>query len=288
MWGYLISAIFVTLSLQVVGVKLVTPLNFLLHYGKVLEESKKNQSLGIKSLILNWTVPKSYFRHFYVLLVALLAAIALTLSKASDSNLLKAYAEDLGVPLNHSTYTAYHIIYGLYWVQALRRTHDTFVVTKFGPNARIGVTHYVFGLGYYVLVSANIFLGLLPFYTNNFEGSLSISWPIVIAGFLFFYASFDQYRNHVYLASLVKYTMPTQGPFRYLTCPHFFDEILIYVSINVVAFSKGHVNVVDWNFLAILSLVVSNLSVSAMETNAYYRKKFDEYNVRWCIIPGVL
>ena len=119
---------------------------------------------------------------------------------------------------------------------------------------------------------------------------LEISRPSLktsIAVPLFVLASFTQYYCHKYLASLVKYTLPERQMFRWVVCPHYTSECLIYTALAILAAPKGHL--FNGTALAGLGFVVTNLAVSADSTRKWYEQKFGEKKLqgRWRMVPYV-
>ena len=129
-----------------------------------------------------------------------------------------------------------------------------------------------------------------------------------IIGCLYF--QYQQYRHHVLLANLRSrtektktYSIPIGGWFEYISCPHYFSEIMIYVMFSLLV----HMNTTDlteqWNstqtlfgdaiatlqMLAhwmLLLWVTTNLSISAWRTHQWYINSYGEYpQKRKCLIP---
>jgi len=111
---------------------------------------------------------------------------------------------------------------------------------------------------------------------------------------LFAVGSFIQNRSHIILAQLRSsspkrshvqdhYLLPRGFLFEFVTCPHYFAELLIYVSF---LFLTNGVSFFAW--LA-FTFVVINLTDGALKTHKYYQQKFDNYpKNRFAIIPFLL
>lgn len=102
---------------------------------------------------------------------------------------------------------------------------------------------------------------------------------------LFLYGWVMQHRCHKHLAGLKKYSLPGLGMFRYLICPHYTCECLIYLSLALVAAPKG-----QWcnrTLLSVLIFVAVNLGVTAHGTRNWYIEKFGPERVvgKWIMIP---
>lgn len=103
---------------------------------------------------------------------------------------------------------------------------------------------------------------------------------------LFTTASLNQHRAHKHLASLQKYTLPHDGLFAYIVCPHYTCECLIYVALALASAAPGHL--FNRTLLAGLFFVVANLGATAGNTRAWYVEKFEGEKVpRWSMIPFV-
>lgn len=103
---------------------------------------------------------------------------------------------------------------------------------------------------------------------------------------LFTAASLNQHRAHRHLASLRKYTLPHEGLFAYIACPHYTCECLIYVALALASAPAGRL--FNGTLLAGLFFVVANLGATAGNTRAWYVDKFEGARVpRWRMIPFV-
>jgi 3-oxo-5-alpha-steroid 4-dehydrogenase 3 len=102
---------------------------------------------------------------------------------------------------------------------------------------------------------------------------------------VYLFAWINQYQCHKHLAGLKKYSLPSQGLFRFLLCPHYTCECLLYLSMAVAGAPEG-----AWynrTLLCGLAFVVTNLSVTAAGTRKWYVDKFgaDSINDKWNMIP---
>jgi 3-oxo-5-alpha-steroid 4-dehydrogenase 3 len=104
---------------------------------------------------------------------------------------------------------------------------------------------------------------------------------------MFLVASGIQHNCHKHLASLEKYTLPSQFWFQWALCPHYTSECLIYVAIAIAAAPPGQM--LNNTVLAGLGFVASNLAVTADSTRKWYIEKFGIEKVadRWRMIPYV-
>lgn len=104
---------------------------------------------------------------------------------------------------------------------------------------------------------------------------------------IFFAAWIKQNECHTYLASLKKYTLPEKGMFKYIVCPHYTCECVIYLAISFMAAPPG--KAFNTSVLCGLSFVVANLGATAVGTKMWYAGKFGAEKVtnKWRMIPGV-
>ena len=98
-------------------------------------------------------------------------------------------------------------------------------------------------------------------------------------------ASYGQFQCHEYLASLPKYTLPERGMFRFIVCPHYTCECLIYMSIAYVAAPPGAL--FNRTVLCGLAFIAANLGSTASGTKEWSINKFGRENVtgKWKMIP---
>lgn len=109
--------------------------------------------------------------------------------------------------------------------------------------------------------------------------------PSTVTAFLV--ASWKQHECHKHLAGLKKYTLPSQGLFKYIVCPHYFCECVIYAVIAFVAAPPG-----SWfnrSVLCGLLFVAVNLGATAWGTRKWYAQKFGAESVgtKYNMIPFV-
>ncbi len=136
--------------------------------------------------------------------------------------------------------------------------------------ALFGALHYVFAI-------------LTPFCPLRLSdvglllGVASPKWPVVagpalvIAGVgVFVWAQYHQWQCHRILARLraTGYGIPTGGWFEGLTMPHYWAEVLIYVSVVLV--QPRHA-LCGWLMMV---WVASNLSISATRSHEWYQHTF--------------
>jgi len=112
---------------------------------------------------------------------------------------------------------------------------------------------------------------------------------VAVAVILFIIGSAIQAICHVTLANLrpnkagPTYAIPEGKFFDYVSCPHYFGEIIIYMSFVILTRGQSKL---AW---LIFCFVVENLTYSAMKTHSWYMMKFKEYPPsRKALIPFIL
>jgi 3-oxo-5-alpha-steroid 4-dehydrogenase 3 / polyprenol reductase len=96
-----------------------------------------------------------------------------------------------------------------------------------------------------------------------------------------------QFKCHQYLSGLRKYSLPEAGMFRYLVCPHYTCECLLYLSLAIVAAPEGQL--CNRTILCGLGFVAANLGITASGTRKWYSGKFGSEQIKdkWNMIPFV-
>lgn len=96
-----------------------------------------------------------------------------------------------------------------------------------------------------------------------------------------------QSRCHRYLFSLKKYSLPNQGLFRSLVCPHYTCECLMYLSLALVSAPQNMLY--NRTLLSVLLFVLVNLGCTAAGTRKWYVAKFGPGPLasKWNMIPWI-
>lgn len=225
----------------------VPELKIFLLYGKTQMESNESTfDLQIIQWFSKVYVPKRYFAHFYIVSSCL-----------SSSLLACCYFRNSPVSINGLAFTI------MVAIQGLRRTTECIFLEKSHKDAVIHISHYAVGILFYVIVNTIAYLSLYCF------SSETSTFCILLSSAIFTSGSVLQSFFHHHLSTLVKYTLPTLGLFRYVACPHYFAEIIIYLALLPVTPRE-----LQRTILLLLLWVAVNLSASAEQTIQFYRKKF--------------
>lgn len=182
-----------------------------------------------------------------------------------------------------SHYKSIKLIHILLLIQGIRRTYESYVITKFLPTSRINILHYIMGMAHYIgicVITAILLESIGP--CRGWYWTITYT-DIFLVG-VFLYASVDQWQNHAHLASLPKYSLPM---FESVALPHYANEVQLYGVLFLLSMGTGN-KLVGANYLACLVFVAVNLSISSMQSLDYYRANFKECKFRWAIFKGVL
>ncbi|XP_026201178.1 polyprenol reductase [Anabas testudineus] len=265
----------------------------LIRYGKTKQNLKRDDWLRV------FDVPKRWFWHFYALSVCwngllLVLYLNFMFQQQSLPSWLTGILDILtGVPSSASQVPRLStlLVQLLLWVHSLRRLLECLFVSVFSDGA-MHLVQYMFGLGYYIV------LGLTVLCSDRLDtgtGTLlsQHAW-LHVAGFaLFTGSSLLQHQSMVLLARLrtgksgtvetLAHKMPKGGWFELVSCPHYFAELLIYVSLSLVF---GGLSLTWW---LVVLYVLFNQALAAQLCHDLYISKYESYpKHRKAFIPFLL
>lgn len=198
--------------------------------------------------------------------------------------------------------------------QVLRRLHETLNVFDYSPSARMHILGYLTGIFFYTAAPLSLASTCAPEVLSYVVDQIAefivrgrarmpafeFDWweflkPLINLGWcqwsgaaIFIWGWLHQLRCHAILGSLREhseaneYVIPHGDWFKYVSCPHYLAEIVIYAGILV---ASGASDITVW---LLFMFVVSNLVFAAAETHRWYRRKFDNYPpYRRAIIPFI-
>lgn len=233
----------------------------------------------------------------------------------------------------HAMFSMYHISLGQYGVSTssytllqllpftllcihlIRRRQESQLVLQLEsrPKARQHVLVMLCGLAYYILLILTVVM-VSPIPAVGLSPSPSLSTLETCGGVLtllliasvtvFIAASYQQARTHAYLRHLkhtavtrgTRYLVPSHGWFRFVTCPHYLAECLIYAALAAATtlttvlkqgqYGVGNKDLSFWSILLqvlpmwlCLVWVVSNLWISAKGTLRWYKGEFASHQL---------
>ncbi|XP_008305406.1 polyprenal reductase [Cynoglossus semilaevis] len=264
----------------------------LIRYGKTKQNGKRDEWLRVLD------VPKRWFWHFYLVSVCwngflLVSYLKVILQHRSHPSWLLWTVNILTGPLgraDHVPQLSTVLLYLLLWIHSLRRLLECLCVSVFS-DGYMNLVQYLFGLGYYIVLGLTV---LCSDHVGKETGSLhsQVTWFHVVGVGLFVAASVLQHRSMVLLAGLrigksgavetLAHRIPTGGWFEWVSCPHYFAELLIYISL---AFMSESLSITWW---LVVLYVLFNQALAAQLCHELYISKYDSYPTnRKAFIPFV-
>lgn len=189
----------------------------------------------------------------------------------------------------------------MYQIQLLRRFYECLFVHNFsttGSGSIVRILPSIAGIGFYVLACPTILLAS--------QQMNSISWKmLLIFSIIFSVASWYQNKCHKILANVPKertkagntiYRFPfnSDNCLKYLSCPHYFCEIIIYLNFALILALEATSIAVLLSLIMMLVFVVLNLSFTGWQTHLLYKRQEEQdtnlnrKTQRWAIIPFIL
>ncbi|XP_035510021.1 polyprenol reductase [Morone saxatilis] len=265
----------------------------LIRYGKTKQTLRRDDWLRV------FDVPKRWFWHFYAISVgwnALLLVLYLNLTFRHQSYppwLIGSLDILTGLPSTDSQVPQLStvLVLLLLCVHSLRRLLECLFVSVFSDGA-LHLVQYVFGLGYYVTMGLTV---LCSDRLGKGTGTLlsQLDWIHVAGIALFVVASLMQHQSMVLLARLrtgksgtvatLAHRVPVGGWFELVSCPHYFAELLIYVSLSLVF---GGLSLTWW---LVVLYVLFNQALAAQLCHELYISKYESYpRHRKAFIPFIM
>lgn len=232
-------------------------------YGKTSTSRPQSKDKSIITSLAAWQVPRSWFKHFYLLSTAI-----------GILNCIRC--------LQLPTYSCLNVF--LYVTHSIRRTLETCCLER-PSGSSMWVGHYLIGLTFYTFTNLAMILASqkdAAQMRSDHSGGLIWTFICIIIYFCSQAAQHDVHRrlaNYRAKCSPGQYVNPSGGLFRYFVAPHYTAEIMIYLSL---AFLNGAE--VCLYLVALWSALT--LSVSARETDVWGRKQFKDWGNRWLVMPG--
>lgn len=178
-------------------------------------------------------------------------------------------------------------------LQVTRRFLETCFISVFS-NSTMHVAHYILGLTFYLFTALTV--GFEPL--QNVQEATLVSVPSFFREFywyqycgvmLFAWASYHQYISACILAGLrqssgdrEKYAIPQGDWFDFVSCPHYLQEILIYIALYLV-FGAG-----SWVLFLQLLFVSLNQTFCALQSQQWYTTVMGRSPAKYCIIPWII
>jgi 3-oxo-5-alpha-steroid 4-dehydrogenase 3 len=257
-------------------------------------------------------IQKKFFLHFYGCGLLSFAVLYLGASFAAPTM-------DQNPSLSHSTTLVLLVIH------LSRRFYECVYVHRWTSQSKMHLAGYLVGIMHYILLPF-VFVSVpcsqvavSSLHVRDSESSSSRNWIITAASLFCLWAQYQQYRHHCLLARLrspnndnntlksksdakskTVYSLPVGGWFRFVTCPHYLAEILIYFAFAILLEMQmqmqihrddtHYVHTRRFRHFFLLAWVATNLTVSALTNHNWYTKHFPNHTQlgRKAIVPLVL
>ncbi|KAF3064714.1 Polyprenol reductase [Daldinia childiae] len=243
--------------------------------------------------IVSWAtsvgkVPHSWFIHFYILSVS--CSIFWAAQFLSHGNILEFIVKNQAPSeISSMSINQVIIVWALMSLQGARRLYEYVAIVR-SSSSKMWIIHWVLGIAYYFCTSISIWIHGSRSIQSSDRRTFNIDIPSfnTVFGVITFWASwFMQYRCHRYLSQLKKYSLPVDGLFQYLVCPHYTCECVLYLSLALIAAPVGQLY--NRTLICAVLFVAVNLGVTANGTKKWYSEKFGHERVqgKWKMIPGI-
>ncbi|XP_065830207.1 uncharacterized protein [Oscarella lobularis] len=257
-------------------------------YGKLYHVVQSKEKT-VASYLSRLRVPKSWFSHFYAF--AILTFVGILLETRYHVIVPFPPPPPTSSPLllsnwfGHLTSSEVSLCLVLMLIQVTRRFYETVYISIFSPKAKIHIAAYLVGIAHYQGIGLSLALESYAAKPSIFD----LKWFQWAAVLLFIWASYHQHATFRILASLRRnssdatgYYIPTGDWFRYVSCPHYLAELLIYTALITIA--RGS-SIVLW---LVYGFVLANQTLCAMQSHAWYRINKKCTPAKYCLIPYIL
>ncbi|XP_060530279.1 polyprenol reductase [Cylas formicarius] len=266
-------------------------------FSRVFRYGKHAAKGGDSKLIIE--VPKSWFRHFYVIAVPLctyvdylLVAVYVFGTRVPEwlNTFLNLFCGDARIA--YTSPSKVLLASFLFTLQIYRRFYDTHYVSVFGKESKLNLTQYIVGLCHYPGTVIAI-LSESPLFakTPNFVSFWAFTYWDIFATVLFIWAWWRQYVCTEILANLRKnkkgvvvsdrHRLPEDDLFKYLSAPHQTAEILMYLALSIILWKNT-------TFYFVFAWVLSNQVETILLSHWWYQETFDNYpRNRKALVPFI-
>ncbi|KAG7228761.1 hypothetical protein INR49_008539 [Caranx melampygus] len=265
----------------------------LIRYGKTKQSLKRDEWLRVFDVPKrSWMTspPLRWFWHFYALSVCwngllLTSYLSFIFQLQPHPSWLTGVIDILaGVPSTGGQVPQLStvLVQLLLWLHSLRRLLECLFVSVFSDGS-MHLVQYAFGLGYYIILGLTV---LCSDHTLKGSGPLlsQLDWFHVAGLTLFIAASLLQHQSMVLLARLrtgksgavqtLAHRVPEGGWFELVSCPHYFAELLIYVSLALIFGGRSQ------TWWLVVCYVLFNQSLAAQLCHDLYISKYESYPQR--------
>ncbi|CUV06122.1 unnamed protein product [Cryptosporidium hominis] len=259
----LLTTYFLVSTVAVIFSSVVRFANLVTTHGKLRKKNLASENIGNTSsdkviyLILGLSVNKGWFRYFY---------------------LVGVFTTSICVYLSYPN--CYRLLFFL--IHVIRRLYEEVFISYHNTNySRMSIFVFLFGISYYIIMPITLLA------TQDFYGKFVVLQYISFAAF-----SLVQHKSHVKLSNIRRanseeYGIPYGGMFKFVSCPHYFSEIGIYLSLFFDAIFNSN----NLHIATALLYIISCMYVNAIRAHKwyinYYKESYLSLN-RKAIIPYIV
>lgn len=193
----------------------------------------------------------------------------------------------------------------LLFLHLFRRIYECIYVHQSRPTSQMHIAGYLLGVGHYIILP-------LVFFVARPTSATPSPILALIIGIANLWMQYEQYQHHLLLALLrtatsLTYPLPPQKRwFRYILCPHYLAEILIYLTWAILlqlespGMTRGETQHSMPSFLIFLLntgrlykhwflflWVTVNLSISSRNNYEWYKSRSSKLSQSSALIPKV-
>ncbi|KAL4230858.1 Steroid 5 alpha-reductase 3 [Mactra antiquata] len=284
-FAWLVCSIWVSLGALFVSFPNLTP-SIVLHlyvYGKIRKGG------GINSNNNSLLLPKSYFSHFYFVgILCITAWFVLCLYVTCGEEKFPQFVDNVIEFMRYPTKESYGDMFSNLLVlacanfQVIRRFLECLLVSVYSPQSKMSYVIYLVGVGFYAAVPVTSISGTNlndPFKCTDLLKYFC--WNHIVGIGIFIWSSWQQNRVSVQFAKLrqnksgtvenTRHHIPHGGLFEYVSCPHYFTEILIYFSMTLMSSFQNTM------FVYMFIFVLVNQLISGHFSHKWYLEHFPKY-----------
>ncbi|RKF61177.1 Polyprenol reductase [Golovinomyces cichoracearum] len=259
----------------------ITPIqSHIMAYGsrstfQLMKNQQRSLTGNLFNKVASLRVPHSWFTHYYVAsVISSFFWLFQIVTHGSRLRYLATLSKYNGVSMSVNQVLMSWL---LMTIQGVRRLLESLTLTK-ESQSQMWIGIWILGIFFYLVMGIAIWIeGIasldreVP--VGNFLSLLSLKNPkTYIALAIFVIASVAQNICHRHLFNLKKYSLPQHRFFRYIVCPHYTCECLIYLSIALASAPEDRI--FNSTILTGLAFVVANLAVTADGTYRFYKERF--------------
>lgn len=261
-------------------------------YNKVYDETSSRSCFN-NFLVMkfnNLYISKEKFSHFYYIgfFFTLVLIFINKIQNINNISLILFLLHNLRRIFETFFITSYENINYLILMKKKEKMSN---VSKDNLSSKMHIGGYLCGLTHYTLTPLTLHLANFGY---NYENIFFYQIFVILLFILFNYVQYsshfilfknkneliDKYfQNNISEDTKIVYTLPTKGAFKFCSCPHYFSEIMIYLSLFLL-------NYKSFCIFFLFLWVLSNLTVVSYNHYTYYLNN-NNINLSYILFPFI-